>query len=317
MVMLDRGDYWQCAYVIPKGGYDASAPRSAVAPGGTGAVPPAAAERLDQLTSWDDIKLLTVTIDRLSAGRSRDCCASATRRTRCHRWAASGSIWRFRTRSQRPTSWCPAARRRACTRPTCRRSSAGGRFRCASFKGCKSSRRNRIFGKVAPQRRRRTRRRRCRFRCGCSRFSVAAMDFGLCLGVGPAPNTCTRPRYLLRAVWAGRFRVRGLGNRVVGDVFEHRNPVAAERDLVLVLDLAGDVDALAARREGAVFERSQFTVEVAFEVRDVANRIDADRAEEVRGDPRGAVGLSVIVSAAPNQPPASTPVRISESAPRP
>ena len=21
-VMLDRGDYWQCAYVIPKGGYD-------------------------------------------------------------------------------------------------------------------------------------------------------------------------------------------------------------------------------------------------------------------------------------------------------
>ena len=23
MVMLDRGDYWQCAYVIPKGGYDA------------------------------------------------------------------------------------------------------------------------------------------------------------------------------------------------------------------------------------------------------------------------------------------------------
>ena len=22
MVMLDRGDYWQCAYVIPKGGID-------------------------------------------------------------------------------------------------------------------------------------------------------------------------------------------------------------------------------------------------------------------------------------------------------
>ena len=22
MIMLDRGDYWQCAYVIPKGGWD-------------------------------------------------------------------------------------------------------------------------------------------------------------------------------------------------------------------------------------------------------------------------------------------------------
>jgi 2-polyprenyl-6-methoxyphenol hydroxylase-like FAD-dependent oxidoreductase len=66
LVMLGRGDYWQCAYVIPKGGYDAVRARGLTAFRAELAlfVPPPA-ERLEQIRSWDDVKLLTVTIDRL------------------------------------------------------------------------------------------------------------------------------------------------------------------------------------------------------------------------------------------------------------
>ena len=66
MVRLNRGDYWQCAYVIPKDGADAvraaglDAFRARVA-----ALEPFMADRLGELTSFDDIKLLTVAIDRL------------------------------------------------------------------------------------------------------------------------------------------------------------------------------------------------------------------------------------------------------------
>jgi 2-polyprenyl-6-methoxyphenol hydroxylase-like FAD-dependent oxidoreductase len=66
MVMLDRGDYWQCAYVIPKGGIDQ------VKAGGLDALrasvvemSPYLADRVGELKSWDDVKLLTVTVDRL------------------------------------------------------------------------------------------------------------------------------------------------------------------------------------------------------------------------------------------------------------
>lgn len=66
LAMLYRGDYWQCAYVIPKGslatlqeaGLDAF--RDAVA-----AASPFERERMDSIASWDDVKLLTVRVDRL------------------------------------------------------------------------------------------------------------------------------------------------------------------------------------------------------------------------------------------------------------
>ena len=67
MVMLDRGDYWQCAYIIPKGGIEATraaglpAFRSAIA-----ALMPHFADRVEELKSWDDVKLLTVAVDRLT-----------------------------------------------------------------------------------------------------------------------------------------------------------------------------------------------------------------------------------------------------------
>jgi 2-polyprenyl-6-methoxyphenol hydroxylase-like FAD-dependent oxidoreductase len=66
LVMLDRGDYWQCAFVIRKGGYDAirhkglDAFRSEVAR--LAGLPP---DRLGELGDWSDIKLLTVTVNRL------------------------------------------------------------------------------------------------------------------------------------------------------------------------------------------------------------------------------------------------------------
>jgi len=64
--ILDRGEYFQLAYVIPKGASErimqAGLPafRQIVAK-----ALPFLADRVDELKSWDDIKLLTVTIDRL------------------------------------------------------------------------------------------------------------------------------------------------------------------------------------------------------------------------------------------------------------
>ena len=67
MAVLDRGDYWQCAYVIPKGGFDAT--RAAGLPAFRAAITslmPLFAGRVSELASWDDIKLLTVAVDHLA-----------------------------------------------------------------------------------------------------------------------------------------------------------------------------------------------------------------------------------------------------------
>ena len=66
MVMINRGDYWQCAYVIPKGGIDKvksegiAAFRARVL-----SLSPFLRDRIDEIRSFDDVKLLTVAIDRL------------------------------------------------------------------------------------------------------------------------------------------------------------------------------------------------------------------------------------------------------------
>jgi 2-polyprenyl-6-methoxyphenol hydroxylase-like FAD-dependent oxidoreductase len=66
MIMLNRGDYWQCAYVIPKGGIDRvkaegiEAFRKRVQ-----FMSPFLADRIGELKSFDDVKLLSVTVDRL------------------------------------------------------------------------------------------------------------------------------------------------------------------------------------------------------------------------------------------------------------
>jgi len=66
LVMLDRGDYWQCAYVIEKSGFDELKQRGLQAlRDGIVTVAPMLRDRIDALRDWDDVKLLTVTVDRL------------------------------------------------------------------------------------------------------------------------------------------------------------------------------------------------------------------------------------------------------------
>lgn len=66
LVTLDRGDYWQCAYVIPKGGMDRvkadgiEAFRRRVLE-----LSPFLADRIAEIESFDDVKLLTVEVDLL------------------------------------------------------------------------------------------------------------------------------------------------------------------------------------------------------------------------------------------------------------
>ncbi len=66
LVMLDRGDYWQCAYVIPKGGIErVKAAGLDALRGRVVELSPFLADRVGELKSWDDVKLLSVTVDRL------------------------------------------------------------------------------------------------------------------------------------------------------------------------------------------------------------------------------------------------------------
>ncbi|MFI7644625.1 FAD-dependent oxidoreductase [Micromonospora sp. NPDC049460] len=66
MLAIDRGDYYQCAYVIAKGGYDE------IRTAGLEALReqvtrrhPVLADRVGELATWNDVKLLTVKVNRL------------------------------------------------------------------------------------------------------------------------------------------------------------------------------------------------------------------------------------------------------------
>src|SRR5439155_2539659 len=68
MVLLDRGDYWQCGYVIPKGRFDAI--RAAGLPAfhaDLRALAPFLGDRVEELAGWDAVKRLTLIVDRLRA----------------------------------------------------------------------------------------------------------------------------------------------------------------------------------------------------------------------------------------------------------
>jgi 2-polyprenyl-6-methoxyphenol hydroxylase-like FAD-dependent oxidoreductase len=66
MVIFDRGDYWQCAYVIAKGQYDAVRARGFdVFLDDVTHMAPILKEGFAEVKTWDDVKLLTVAIDRL------------------------------------------------------------------------------------------------------------------------------------------------------------------------------------------------------------------------------------------------------------
>jgi 2-polyprenyl-6-methoxyphenol hydroxylase-like FAD-dependent oxidoreductase len=64
--MLNRGDYWQCAYVIPKGGFDQIHRGGLTAfRGEIERLAPYLRDRVGELGDWSDIQLLTVAVDRL------------------------------------------------------------------------------------------------------------------------------------------------------------------------------------------------------------------------------------------------------------
>jgi 2-polyprenyl-6-methoxyphenol hydroxylase-like FAD-dependent oxidoreductase len=67
LVTLDRGDYWQCAYLIPKGTFDAfcaqglPAFRAAIV-----RIAPFFHDRVDELQDWKQIGFLSVAVNRLN-----------------------------------------------------------------------------------------------------------------------------------------------------------------------------------------------------------------------------------------------------------
>lgn len=67
LVTIDRGSYWQCAYVIRKGGMDSLRARGlqAFREDLEGLAPHFAGRVEAQISSWDDVKLLSVRVDRL------------------------------------------------------------------------------------------------------------------------------------------------------------------------------------------------------------------------------------------------------------
>ena len=108
-VMLNRGDYWKCVFVIPKGsiaevhGKGLPAFRADI----VGTVP-LFAGRVDEIKDWDQVKLLNVAVDRLKRWYRSGLVCIGTPRTPCRRSAAWASTWRSRMR------WPP---RISCGRP--------------------------------------------------------------------------------------------------------------------------------------------------------------------------------------------------------
>ena len=66
MVMLNRDEYWQCAFVIPKGGADEIKRRGLEAfRADIISIAPFLKDRVEELQDWEPVKLLTVLVDRL------------------------------------------------------------------------------------------------------------------------------------------------------------------------------------------------------------------------------------------------------------
>jgi len=66
LVLIDRNEYWQIAYVIPKGGADEIRERGLASfREDIARLSPFLTDRVDELRDWDDVKLLTVAVNRL------------------------------------------------------------------------------------------------------------------------------------------------------------------------------------------------------------------------------------------------------------
>src|SRR5712691_9003620 len=127
--MLDRGDYWQCAFVIPKGGYDELRRRGLPSLRDTiAAMVPFLHDRVGELADWDAVKLLTVKIDRLREWQRPGLLCIGDAAHAMSPLAASASTWPSRMPWRRPTgssSRCDGARSRS---TICGQCSAGATF---------------------------------------------------------------------------------------------------------------------------------------------------------------------------------------------
>ena len=66
LVMLDRGDYWQCAYIIRKGSFgQLKAAGIGALQRGLAEVVPALSDRVAEIDDWSKISMLEVRVDRL------------------------------------------------------------------------------------------------------------------------------------------------------------------------------------------------------------------------------------------------------------
>ena len=66
MALIDRGTYWQCAYVIPKGSLEELRARGLDEfRRQVGALVPFLSDRVQEIQQWEDVKLLTVRVNRL------------------------------------------------------------------------------------------------------------------------------------------------------------------------------------------------------------------------------------------------------------
>ncbi|MFD2441990.1 FAD-dependent monooxygenase [Paracoccus kondratievae] len=86
LVLIDRGDFWQCGYVIRKGSFDDLKARGLPAfRAALAALAPLPAGRFDEIQGWDQVHLLSIRMDRLKRWWAPGCCASAMRHMPCRR----------------------------------------------------------------------------------------------------------------------------------------------------------------------------------------------------------------------------------------
>lgn len=102
-IMLNRDDYWQCGFVVPKGSRDQLQGRGLTAfRDAVTQLAPFMADRVGELHDWEPVKLLTVQVDRLRQWYRPGLPASAMPPMRCPRSVVSGSTWPSRMQSRRP-----------------------------------------------------------------------------------------------------------------------------------------------------------------------------------------------------------------------
>jgi hypothetical protein len=137
LILVNRSSYFQAGFIIPKGSFDEiqsqglDAFRSSIV-----RIVPYLVDRVHEIQSWDQVKILTVQINRLRRWYLDVCSASETPPTPCPPPAESASTSPFRMPSPPPTSWQIRCWRAVPARPRWLQCSAAERFPRASPRPC-------------------------------------------------------------------------------------------------------------------------------------------------------------------------------------